>query len=45
MYFKEGLWMDWMIKSENYTGIIKLSFVKKNVLWHILFDTFRSSNS
>ena len=28
--------MDWMIKSENYTGIIKLSFVKKNVLWHIL---------
>lgn len=32
-------------KSENYTGIIKLSFVKKNVLWHILFDTFRSSNS
>ena len=27
------------------TGIIKLSFVKKNVLWHILFDTFRSSNS
>ena len=42
---KEGLWMDWMIKSENYTGIIKLSFVKKNVLWHILFDTFRSSNS
>ena len=29
VFKKEGLWMDWMIKSENYTGIIKLSFVKR----------------